>query len=128
MNRHTAREKAFKILFQIDINDNEPQKAMETFLETTEFDAFLTTLVQGVATEKSKIDNIISGSLENWTLERVASVEKTILRIAVYEMNYLDDIPVNVSMNEAVELSNNYGDEKSGKFVNGVLSRINNRQ
>lgn len=124
MNRHTAREKAFKILFQLDINDNDPVEAMEAFLETTESDAFLTTLVQGIAANKSEIDNIIAANLEKWTLERIASVEKTILRIAVYEMKYLDDIPVNVSINEAVELAHHYGDEKSGKFVNGVLSKI----
>jgi len=124
MNRHTARKKAFQTLFQLDINDNDPIQAMENLLETTESDAFLTTLVKGVATYKTEIDNRITANLENWTIERIASVEKTILRIATYEINYLDDIPVNVSINEAIELANQYGDEKSGKFINGVLSKI----
>lgn len=124
MNRHTAREKAFKILFQLDINDNDPTQAMENYLETTENDAFLTTLVQGVADKKEEIDSIIATNLEKWTIARIASVEKTILRVAVYEIKHLDDIPVNVSINEAVELAHTYGDEKSGKFVNGVLSKI----
>ncbi|HLR41350.1 MAG TPA: transcription antitermination factor NusB [Virgibacillus sp.] len=124
MNRHTARKKAFQTLFQLDINDNDPIQAMENLLETTESDAFLTTLVKGVAAYKTDIDNTITANLENWSIERIASVEKTILRIATYEIKYLDDIPVNVSINEAIELANQYGDEKSGKFVNGVLSKI----
>lgn len=124
MNRHTAREKAFQTLFQLDINANDPMQAMEHLLETTEGDPFLTTLVKGVAAYKTDIDNTIIANLENWTIERIASVEKTILRIATYEINYLEDVPVNVSINEAIELANQYGDEKSGKFVNGVLSKI----
>ncbi|MBP1950391.1 transcription antitermination factor NusB [Virgibacillus litoralis] len=124
MNRHTAREKAFQVLFQLDINDNNPDKAVEEHLETIEIDAFLMSLVKGVTEKKAGLDDIISYHLENWTIDRIASVEKTILRIAILEINYIDDIPTNVSINEAVELANMYGDEKSGKFVNGVLSKI----
>ncbi|WP_010650818.1 transcription antitermination factor NusB [Oceanobacillus massiliensis] len=124
MKRHTAREKAFQILFQLDINDNEPQQAIEAFLETEESDDFLKKLVEGVTEQKVKIDAIISENLENWTINRIASVERTILRIATFEITFMDDIPNNVSINEAVELGNTYGDDKSGKFVNGVLSKI----
>ncbi|WP_339228083.1 transcription antitermination factor NusB [Oceanobacillus sp. FSL K6-2867] len=124
MKRHTAREKAFQILFQLDINDNEPQELIRDFLENEEPDAFLKGLVEGVTAHKFDIDSIISENLENWTLNRVASVERTILRIATYELRYMEDIPNNVSINEAVELGNTYGDDKSGKFINGVLSKI----
>ncbi|MBP2078232.1 transcription antitermination factor NusB [Oceanobacillus polygoni] len=124
MKRHTAREKAFQLLFQLDINDNDPNQAIEEFLESEERDAFLKALVEGVTAQKSTIDSIISENLENWTLNRVASVERTILRIATYELRYMEDIPNNVSINEAVELGNTYGDDKSGKFINGVLSKI----
>lgn len=124
MNRHTAREKAFQVLFQLGINDNNPDKAVEEHLESIEIDAFLMSLVKGVTENKAALDDIISKNLENWTIDRIASVEKTILRIAILEINYKDDIPTNVSINEAVELANMYGDEKSGKFVNGVLSKI----
>ncbi|WP_077326893.1 transcription antitermination factor NusB [Virgibacillus siamensis] len=124
MKRHAAREKAFQILFQLDTNDIGPKQAIENHLDTLEIDDFLMTLVQGVAENKEKIDQTIKAHLENWTLERIASVEKTILRIAVYEMFHEEDIPAGVSINEAVELANLYGDEKSGKFVNGVLSNI----
>src|SRR4051794_1749703 len=124
MNRHTAREKAFQILFQLDINDNDPQEAIKDFLENEEPDAFLKALVGGVFAHKTDIDSVISENLENWTLNRVASVERTILRMATFELRYMEDIPNNVSINEAVELGNTYGDDKSGKFINGVLSKI----
>lgn len=125
MNRHAAREKALQILFQLDMNDKHPEQAIEEQLESLEVDAYLKSLVEGVAEYKSKIDQTIAEHLENWTIDRIASVEKTILRMAVFECHYRKDIPVNVSINEAVELAHLYGDEKSGKFVNGVLSRIN---
>src|SRR4051812_38834196 len=106
MNRHTAREKAFQILFQLDINDNEPQEAIAAFLETEESNIFLKGLVEGVTNVKDEIDTIITNNLENWSLDRIAAVEKTILRIATYEIRYMEDIPRNVSINEAVELGN----------------------
>lgn len=124
MRRHAAREQAFQILFQLDMSHFELKQVMEAHLETSEIDEFLQALVQGVAKNKSEIDGIITNHLENWTISRLPSVEKTVLRIAVYEIGHMDDIPLNVSINEAVELAKRYGDDKSGKFVNGVLSRI----
>jgi N utilization substance protein B len=124
MNRHTARKKAFQILFQLDINDNRPDQAIHDFLEDEKPDPFLTMIVNGVADKKTKLDTLITENLENWSLQRIASVEKTILRIAVYEIVYVEDIPLNVSINEAIELGHTFGDDKSGKFINGVLSKI----
>jgi N utilization substance protein B len=124
MNRHTARKKAFQILFQLDINENKPDQAIHEFLEDEVPDPFLTMIVNGVADNKSKLDALIAEHLENWSIQRIASVEKTILRIAVYEIIYADEIPVNVSINEAIELGHTFGDDKSGKFINGVLSKI----
>lgn len=124
MNRHTAREKAFQILFQLDVNDNKPAEAMEHFLENETKDTFLTMLVEGVARNKEEIDKMLSEKLENWSIDRIASVEKTILRIAIFEISYVEDIPDNVSINEAIELGNTYGDDNSGKFINGVLSKF----
>lgn len=124
MKRHEAREKAFQTLFQIDINELEPKVAITNILEDEENDVFLTFLVEGVMNHKQAIDKTITDHLENWTLSRLASVERTLLRIATFEIMYSEDIPENVSINEAVELANKYGEEKSGKFVNGVLSKI----
>ncbi|GAB3791448.1 transcription antitermination factor NusB [Virgibacillus kimchii] len=124
MNRHTARKNALQILFQLDINDNKPDEAIQHFLEEEAADPFLIRLVHGVVENKSNLDGLIAEHLENWSIDRIASVEKTILRIAVYEIIYAEDIPKNVSINEAVELGHTFGDEKSGKFINGVLSKI----
>ncbi|TFJ93712.1 transcription antitermination factor NusB [Lentibacillus salicampi] len=124
MNRHAAREKALQILFQLDMNDIPPEQAMEEHPESLEADDYLKGLVKGVAGHKDAIDQTIVEHLEKWSIDRIASVEKTILRIAIYEMSYRDDIPENVAINEAVELAHSFGDAKSGRFVNGVLSNI----
>ncbi len=124
MNRHKAREKAFQVLFQLDINETELEDVMETLKEKERNDVFLRSLVEGVIQHKIVIDGKISAHLEKWTIDRIASVERTILRMAILEIMYIDDIPQNVSINEAIELAHTFGDEQSGKFVNGVLSKI----
>ncbi|KGP91917.1 antitermination protein NusB [Pontibacillus chungwhensis BH030062] len=127
MNRHTAREKAFQALFQMDINEMDANEAIENILEEEDgqvHDAFLDQLVFGVKENQAAIDEQISGHLEKWSFNRIASVEKTIMRIAVYEMKYQEDIPEKVSINEAIELAKTFGDDKSGSFVNGVLKKM----
>ncbi|MCY7604542.1 transcription antitermination factor NusB, partial [Bacillus altitudinis] len=76
--------------------------------------------------QKDKLDDMISQQLVNWKLDRIANVDRAILRLSVYEMVYQEDIPVSVSMNEAIELAKLFGDDKAPKFVNGVLSNIKN--
>lgn len=127
MKRREAREKAFQFLFQIDINDNEPESAMKEYLTENKNDHFLKNLIEGVTKEKAAIDEIIAKNLENWSLDRLPAVERTVLRLAAFEIHYMEDVPENVTINEAVELGNVFGDEKSGKFINGVLSKIINR-
>lgn len=124
MKRTTAREKAMQILFQLEINDIDPVQAIDNHLGENQSDKFLMKLVLGVEENKQAIDDVIIQHLEKWTIDRIASVERTILRIATYEINFVDSIPESVSINEAVELAKKYADEKSGKFVNGVLSKI----
>ncbi|MCY7778251.1 transcription antitermination factor NusB [Bacillus haynesii] len=124
MKRRTAREKALQSLFQIDVSDIEPNEAMQHALDGQESDTFFEQLVYGVLENKEKIDEMIKQHLVNWKLDRLANVDRAILRLSAYEMIFLDDIPVNVSMNEAIELAKQFGDDKSAKFVNGVLSNI----
>jgi len=124
MKRREAREQAFQILFQLDINEEEPQKALDDFLISEQNDLFLKALTEGVITYKPKLDDAIAKNVENWSFSRIATAEKTILRMAVFEIQYMDDIPIAVTINEAVELANKYGDEKSGKFINGILSKF----
>ncbi|SRR5690625_1121126 len=124
MNRRTAREKAVQILFQIDMNENDLTKTMQMVLGDEDVNPFLHVLVDGVIANRHEIDQLIGENLDHWSFERIALVEKTILRIATFEMKYLDDIPETVSIDEAVELAKKFGDTKSGKFVNGVLSKM----
>ncbi|WP_284140359.1 MULTISPECIES: transcription antitermination factor NusB [unclassified Virgibacillus] len=124
MNRRTAREKAFQVLFQLAMNETNTMGLISESLQKEEQDNFLTMLTEGVASNLKEIDQLISEHLEKWSFQRIAAVERTILRIAAYEIQFMEDIPFNVSINEAVELANKYGDDRSGKFVNGVLSKF----
>ncbi|QDP40564.1 transcription antitermination factor NusB [Radiobacillus deserti] len=125
MKRRAAREKAFQVLFQMDINDVDPKEALDHVLDEAKPDEFLTNIVFGVVEHKEEIDQKISDNLENWTIQRLASVERTLLRIATFELFHgEDETPQGVIINEAVEIANEYGDDKSGKFINGVLSKI----
>lgn len=86
--------------------------------------------MDGVLNNQVSIDETIKQYLENWTLERIANVDRNILRLATYEMIYgqADDVPVNVAIDEAVEIAKLYGDDQSGRFVNGLLSKIKENQ
>lgn len=126
MKRRIAREKALQTLFQIDVSNIDPKKAITHALDEQESDPFFEELVFGVLEQKDKLDDMISQHLVNWKLDRIANVDRAILRLSVYEMVYQEDIPVSVSMNEAIELAKLFGDDKAPKFVNGVLSNIKN--
>lgn len=124
MKRRTAREKALQTLFQIDVSNIDPKEAITHALDEQESDPFFEELVFGVLEQKDKLDDMISQHLVNWKLDRIANVDRAILRLSVYEMVYQEDIPLSVSMNEAIELAKLFGDDKAPKFVNGVLSNI----
>ncbi|MDQ0175135.1 transcription antitermination factor NusB [Bacillus chungangensis] len=125
MKRRTAREKALQALFQIDFNEVMPDEAITNILEGQEIHPYLKQLVHGVEENKEDIDELIRQHLENWKIERLAKVDLTILRIAVFELQFLNDIPKNVVLNEAIEIAKRFGDEQSSKFINGVLSKMN---
>ena len=86
--------------------------------------------MDGVLSHKDSIDETIKQYLENWTIERIANVDRNVLRLAAFEIMYgqSDDVPVNVAIDEAVEIAKLYGDDQSGRFVNGVLSKIKENQ
>src|SRR5699024_12221478 len=114
--RHEARERAFQILFALDINDIE--------IDIKNDDPYLEIVTRGVIENIEKIDLLIGTNLENWALERLPYAERTILRIATYELEYLDDIPMNVSINEAIELAHKYGDNKLAKLLMVIFSKL----
>jgi len=86
--------------------------------------AFADQLLQGVATHQKEIDRIIERYTKNWSTERMAIVDRNILRFSIYEILYLDEIPSSVTLNEAIEIAKDYGNENSGAFINGILDQI----
>ncbi|MCP3763288.1 transcription antitermination factor NusB [Domibacillus sp. A3M-37] len=126
MNRRTAREKGIQALYQMDLSGAESAEAVENVLNGDESDSsYLQEIVAGVETHRDEIDAMIKNNLEKWSFDRLAKVDRNILRLAVYEMNYSDDVPAKVAINEAIELAKYFSDERAGKFINGVLSKIN---
>ena len=140
MSRTLARESAFKALFQLDFNhgDNDTRElyeelALETVLNegrkiSEGNQAYVRKVVKGTRDNLDKIDAIIAARLKaGWTLARIASVDRNILRLAVFEMKFDPSdtpVPVGVVINEAVELSKKYGTDDSGRFINGILNNI----
>jgi len=125
MKRRTAREKALQALFQIDMSGAEPGSAIEHVLEDAPNDEFLTQLVNGVVENKEQVDETIKKHLANWKIERLATVDRNLLRLSVYELLFLkEDVPANVAIDEAIEIAKRFGDDQSSKFINGVLSKV----
>lgn len=125
MKRRTAREKALQALFQIDMSEADPREAILHVLEEERGDEYLTNLVGGVVEHKETIDEMIKEHLEKWTIDRIAPVDRNLLRLAVYELVYLkEEVPANVVIDEAVEIAKVFGDENASRFINGVLSKI----
>lgn len=127
MKRRTAREKALQALYQIDIVEAEVDAAMESALNGAETDPYFETLVRDIVESREQLDELIRNNLENWKLERLANIDRNLLRIAVYEMIHSEDVPVNVAMNEVIEIAKKFGDDQSSSFVNAVLSKIKNQ-
>ena len=127
MSRKIARERAFKMLFAIDIGENTIEEASEIvicLLKNENQKVFILSEVMGVLENLSQIDKLINKYSDDWTVNRMASADRNILRLAVYEMLYCEDIPISVSINEAVEIAKKYGDGQSYKFINGLLGSI----
>ena len=124
MKRHEARQKALQVLFQLDSTELSIDEAMEHVLEEKKSDAFFENLVRGTLENQQNIDEKLEGNLENWTLSRLPKLERTVLRLALFELSHNEDVPSKVVINEAVELCKTFGDDKSAKFVNGVLSKF----
>lgn len=129
MSRRLAREKILQCLFGITVGNNNPQIALEYFQEediSKEDLVFIESTVKGVIEHLADIDGFYVPFLKDWQLERLANIDRTILRIAVFEMRYLASIPPTVSINEAVELAKVFGGDESPKFINAVLDQVKN--
>jgi transcription antitermination protein NusB len=128
-NRRTrARERALQALYQIDVAAEGIEDALGRFWKSfepveREVMDLAEGLVHGVADHRRAIDDAIEGASTHWRLDRMAKVDRNVLRLAVYEL-LRTDVPVKVAIDEAIELGKKYGSESSGAFVNGVLDKI----
>jgi N utilization substance protein B len=123
--RREARELAMKVLFQMEVGHWASEEVLETTAEAVPVPpdewTYVREVVEGVQRERPELDRIIGERAVDWKLERIANVDRSILRLALYEILHRPDIPPSVSVNEAVELAKKYSTEDSGKFVNGIL-------
>lgn len=131
MSRTSAREHAFKILFQLQFVREETEESVKQYLDsftTEEVDendlAFILREVEGVRTHEEELDQKISAALKGWTLYRLSRVDRCILRLAVFEILFDPEIPQTVSINEAIELAKKYSQEAAPGFINGVLAGV----
>ena len=126
--RHESREQAFVLLFEKTVNDDPMEDIVEMAVEARgiEMDAYCEKLTALAELYLKQIDAVIGENLRGWSLRRLSRMTLTILRVAVCEMKFMNapDVPVSVSINEAVELAKVYGNEKDASYVNGVLSSI----
>ena len=125
MGRKQAREGTMQLLFQMDVNEDYSDEVLDLYLNNFEFDnletKYIIDAINSIKENLEEIDTHISNHLEGWDLDRLAKVDLSTLRIAIYEILYREDIPIEVSINEAVETVKKFSNEDSFKFVNGVL-------
>ncbi len=133
MGRHEQREQLFKLLFRVEFNslDDMPEQIRLFFeddeIEYTEAVMEAIEAKYGKIQEKlSEIDSLLNEKAEGWNVSRMGKVELAVLRIAVFEILYDEDIPNTVAINEAIEIAKKYGQEASGGFVNAILAKFVN--
>ena len=130
--RRIGRERALQALYQMEMSALVPEEALETAWNAEpesgapdeESRRFALELVEGVVEHREEIDGLIETHSHNWRLDRMARVDRNVLRLAVFELKWRPDIPKKVTLNEAVELGKAFGTEASSAFVNGLLDRI----
>ncbi|BCU81592.1 N utilization substance protein B [Polycladomyces abyssicola] len=131
MGRRQVREKILQTLYQLDLNPEPAEKVIERVKKSLPEDerAFFGRVVGGVLSRMDRLDAVLGDFLKKgWSLYRLAIVDRAVLRMALYELMFEEEIPPGVTLNEAVELAKAYSTEESGKFVNGVLGAIVERQ
>ena len=130
MNRKLSREKTMELLFGMTLSKDTACETIGTFVENYEGNikeidlTYLKKALIGVENNKEAIDEAISANLQNWKIDRISKVNLTILRLATYEILFDENVPRNVAINEALEITRRYSDEKSVSFINGVLDKI----
>jgi N utilization substance protein B len=124
-SRRRARRQAIDVLYQADVTGRDSQLALaEWHMAGREIDPFAEELLEGVTANRAQIDDVLSAHSEHWTLDRMASLDRTILRLAVFELVHRPDVPAAVAISEAVEIAKELSTEDSGRFVNGILGKV----
>ncbi|MCE5221403.1 MAG: transcription antitermination factor NusB [Clostridium sp.] len=130
MNRKLSRDKTMELLFGMTLSKDTTEEAIEGFIENYEGDikeidlTYVKQALIGIENNKEAIDTVISENLHNWKIDRISKVNLSILRLATYELLYDEQVPRPVVINEALEITRRYSDEKSVSFINGVLDKI----
>jgi len=126
--RRKARELAMQALFYMDVRNNASVEMLAHFCENFQTSQksrpFFLKLVNGVLETKGELDALIDRFSKNWDISRMSCVDRNVMRIAVFELRYCDDIPPKVSINEAVDVGKKFGTEESGAFINGIMDSI----
>lgn len=134
MSRRIARELALQALFQLDFNQITPEEALQSVCEerkevSSTVRKYAHALLMGTLEQKAAIDKIISDTSKDWKVERMAGVDRNIVRLALYEMDYgTENLSAGVIINEAVELAKEFATDESSKFVNGILGSLVKQQ
>ena len=129
MTRRTrGREIALQVLYQVEQNPSQGKTEIDRFIQRRlrepKLCAFAHELVNGVHEHQARIDSLISDVAENWRLDRMAAIDRNILRLGAFELLYCAEIPAKVAINEALELAKRYSTAQSSRFVNGILDRL----
>lgn len=127
MSRRAARQAALQVLFQMDIGQTKFDNALEFVIVENKLDQkqvqFIRDTISGVLEHMDELNRIINEIALDWDMERLAGVDRSILRMALYELCY-SEVPPNVAVNEAIELGKTFSTAESGKFINGILGRV----
>ena len=127
VSRSRCREWALQVLYQAEYvghRQGEIIRFYRHFEEYGDAPAYLVKLVEGVVAHQEGLDKLIRQHSEHWRLERMAATDRNLLRLSLYELLHVPDVPAKVVINEAVELAKKYGSDESGSFINGILDRI----
>ncbi len=126
MTRKEAREEAFILIFEKELNDDTLEEILSLAEEVRDIraDDYIKKVFFGVFQNLEKIDGIISQNAVGWNIKRITKTALAVLRLAIYEIEFYDEIPVSVSINEAVELAKKYATKEDASFVNGILSTV----
>lgn len=130
MGRRASRKITMKLLYQLELQKEDRQEQIDLVLEQEDLSnkdkGYIKDVLEGVNSHLEEIDELIKAALKGWTLDRISKIELSILRLALYEMKYRDDIPAKVSFNEAIELTKEYAGEDKTAFINGLLGKYIN--